>query len=206
MTKITKSTPTISLVSRHGRKYLTAEERRRFLKTARLARRPEVQTFALTLLLSGCRISEALALRAVHVDLEQALLHICNMKRETVSWREVPVPRELIRSLELVHRLRSLQARTATRRQHLWPISRSTASRQINEIMRTAEIRGPQACPQGIRHSFGVAAVNAGVPLTTLAAVLGHSSISTTAIYATAVESEVREQLRRMWQCLRNDD
>ena len=31
--------------------------------------------------------------------------------------------------------------------------------------MRTAGIEGPQACPRGLRHSFGVAAVTAGVPL-----------------------------------------
>ena len=30
--------------------------------------------------------------------------------------------------------------------------------------MRDAGIDGPQACPRGLRHSFGVAAVTAGVP------------------------------------------
>ena len=30
--------------------------------------------------------------------------------------------------------------------------------------MRGADIEDPQACPRGLRHSFGVAAVTAGVP------------------------------------------
>ena len=39
--------------------------------------------------------------------------------------------------------------------------------------MRGAGVEGPQACPRGLRHSFGVAAVTAGVPLPTIATVLG---------------------------------
>ena len=31
--------------------------------------------------------------------------------------------------------------------------------------MRSAGIEGPHACPRGLRHSFDVAAVTAGVPL-----------------------------------------
>ena len=65
--------------------------------------------------------------------------------------------------------------------------------------MRGAGIDGPQACPRGLRHSFGVAAVQAGVPLTTIAAVLGHADVSTTAIYATAIGTEAREFVARVW-------
>ena len=65
--------------------------------------------------------------------------------------------------------------------------------------MRAAGIEGPQACPRGLRHAYGVAAVQAGVPLTTLAAVLGHADLSTTAIYATAVGAEHRQLVSRLW-------
>ena len=60
--------------------------------------------------------------------------------------------------------------------------------------MRSAGIEGPQACPRGLRHSYGVAAVTAGVPLPTVAAVLGHASLTTTAIGA-----EARELVSRIW-------
>ena len=59
-----------TLVDARGRKYLTGEERARFLAAARAHPRPAIQTFALTLAHTGCRISEALALRARDVDLE----------------------------------------------------------------------------------------------------------------------------------------
>ena len=88
-------------------------------------------------------------------------------------------------------------ARGATR--PLWPIIRQTANRQVGALLRTAGIEGPQTCPRGLRHSYGVAAVTAGVPLPTVAAVLGHASLTTTAIYTTAIGAEARELVSRIW-------
>ena len=48
-------------------------------------------------------------------------------------------------------------------------------------------------------HTAGVAAVQAGVPLTTIAAVLGHADVSTTAIYTTVIGAEARELVSRIW-------
>ena len=62
-----------------------------------------------------------------------------------------------------------------------------------------AGLSGPQARPKGLRHAFGIAAVEAGVPLPTIAAVLGHADISTTAIYTTAIGIKARAFLARMW-------
>ena len=47
--------------------------------------------------------------------------------------------------------------------------------------------------------SFGVAAVTAGVPLPTIAAVLEHASITTPTIYTTAIEAEARDLVSRVW-------
>ena len=66
--------------------------------------------------------------------------------------------------------------------------------------MAAAEVTGPQACAKGLRHAYGVAAVEAGVPLPTIAAVLGHAAITTTAIYTTALGAEARELVARMWR------
>ena len=66
-------------------------------------------------------------------------------------------------------------------------------------ILRTAGIEGPQACPRGLRHSSGVAAVTVGVPHPAVAAVLGHASFATTAIYTTATGAEARELGSRVW-------
>ena len=60
--------------------------------------------------------------------------------------------------------------------------------------MRHAGVEGPQACPRGLRYSFGVAAVTVGVPLPIIAAAFGHADLSTTAIGA-----EARDLVSRVW-------
>ena len=188
-----------SLVDHRGRKYLTREERERFLAAVRAHPNPTAQTLARTLALTGCRVSEALSIRACDVDLDAAEIRIATLKRRREHWRAVPVPEDLVHDLELVHRLRRAQASARGRTVPLWDISRQAAHRQVSALMRTAGIEGPQACPRGLRHSFGVAAVQAGVPLTTIAAVLGHADVSTTAIYTTAIGAEARELVARVW-------
>ena len=144
-------------------------------------------------------MSEALGIRACDVDLEANELRIATLKRRKDHWRAVPVPEDLVHALDLVHAVRRHQASPRGAQRPLWAVTRQTAGRQVRAIMRTAGIAGPQATPRGLRHSYGVAAVTAGVPLTTIAAVLGHASITTTAIYATAIGAEARELVSRVW-------
>ena len=144
-------------------------------------------------------MSEALALRACDVDLDAAEIRIATLKRRREHWRAVPVPEDLVHDLELVHRLRRAQASARGGTAPLWAVTRQAAHRQVAGLMGSAGIEGPQACPRGLRHSYGVAAVQAGVPLTTIAAVLGHADVSTTAIYCTAIGAEARELVSRLW-------
>ena len=67
--------------TRAGRKYLTALERERFLAAARAHPKPAVQTLARTLAMTGCRVSEALGIRACDVDLEAGEVRIATLKR-----------------------------------------------------------------------------------------------------------------------------
>ena len=182
---------TFSLVDARGRKYLTA--------AVRTHPKPAVQTLARLLAMTGCRVSEALGIRACDVDLEANEVRIATLKRRKDHWRAVPVPEDLVHALDLVHRLRRAQGSPRGATRPIWPITRQTANRQVGAIMRSVGIEGPQACPRGLRHSFGVAAVTAGVPLPTVAAVLGHASLTTTAIYTTAIGAEARDLVSRVW-------
>ena len=49
--------------------------------------------------------------------------------------------------------------------------------------MADAGVEGSPACPKGLRHGFGIAAITAGVPLPTIAAALDHANLQTTAIH-----------------------
>jgi integrase len=183
-----------------ARKYLTAEERRAFLKAAERAERP-VRTLCLTLAFAGCRVSEALALTADRVDLAAGVLVFRSLKKRRPGvYRAVPVPPAVLEALDLVHGIRELQAKPGRGKgQRLWGMSRMTAWRRVTEVMQAAGLAGAQASPKGLRHGFGVQAVTAGVPLNLVQRWLGHAQLTTTAIYADAVGAEEQSIAARMW-------
>jgi site-specific recombinase XerD len=69
----------------------------------------------------------------------------------------------------------------------------------VKAVMDAAGITGYHAKPKGLRHGFGVAAVQVSIPLHLVQRWLGHAQLSTTAIYAEALGKEEREIASRMW-------
>ena len=180
-----------------NRLYLTAAERAAFLKAAEKAAR-ETRSFCEVLHFTGCRISEALALTVGRVDIEgQALVFETLKKRRRGVFRAVPVPPRAIDTLSLVHSVR--ERREKREQERLWTWSRTTAWRNVKAVMAAAAIDGSQATPKGLRHSYGVAAIDAAVPLNLLSKWMGHSAIETTAIYANALGKEEQNIASRMW-------
>jgi integrase len=175
------------------RKYLTPSQRQQFLEAA--AKAPEeIFTFCGTLAHTGCRISEALALTAVRVDIAAGVLIIESLKKRRKGiFRAVPVPRTFLEKLNAVHSLQGVGD------SQLWPWSRTTAWRRVKEVMEAADIRGLYASPKGVRHGFGIKATAAEVPLNITQKWLGHSRLETTAIYTNAVGPEERKIAERMW-------
>ncbi len=191
----------MDLYDRHGaRKYLTASEWLAFMRAAEAADQA-VGTFCGVLAYSGCRISEALALTADRVDVEDGVVIFESLKkRQRGIYRAIPVPPAFLNKLVSVHDLDQVRRRDDRGREvHLWPWSRATAWRRVSEIMDTAGITGLHATPRGLRHGFGIRCASAGVPLNLAARWLGHSQLSTTAIYTNATGPEERRIAQRMW-------
>jgi len=178
-----------------NRKYLTADERQRFLAAAR-SQNAHVETFCLAMACSGARISEVLSLRAGSIDQSAGIIVIESLKkRRRGIYRQVPVSPQFLERLNEAH---DLDCGDANRL--LWTWSRTTAWKTVKAVM--AEARVPAYCstPKALRHAFGVVGVaEAGVPLNMMQKWLGHARIETTAIYANAVGSEERAIARRMW-------
>jgi site-specific recombinase XerD len=65
--------------------------------------------------------------------------------------------------------------------------------------MENAGVSGPQACPKGLRHAYGVHVTQCGIQLHMLQKWMGHASMETTAIYATALGPEEQEMAKRIW-------
>lgn len=182
------------------RKYLTVEERTRFLAAADRAP-AETRALCLTLAWSGARISEVLELTPNRVDLDGGTLTFRSLKKRAATpvFRTVPVPPRVVEVLDLVFRVRPRQS---TRRgdEPMFAVHRTTAWRQVKAVLDQAGIAGAAATPKGFRHALGVAAVGKGVSLNMVQKWLGHAQISTTSLYAGAVGEEERAIARRLWE------
>jgi integrase/recombinase XerD len=180
------------------RKYLTPAERARFIATAQACSRDELRTFCLTLAYTGCRISEALGVRARAVEPSGCFIALRSLKRRrgAIVIREVPVPADLLDAIEAVHHISK-----APPEHRLWPWSRSRAWQLVKIIMDEAGIApGIHATPKGLRHGFGIHAISSGVPLNLVQRWLGHARMETTALYLQAMGQEERLIAERMWR------
>lgn len=142
MTQRQASPAAASLYSRDGqRKYLTPSERARFLAAA-ANRPPTIETLCLTLVWTGCRISEALDLTRADLDVDDGIVAVrCLKKRRPGIVREVPVPSDYLASLLDVHP-------PGPPHERLWGIARNTAWRYIKDVMQDAGIVGVAASPK----------------------------------------------------------
>lgn len=183
------------------RKYLTAEERERFLVAAGEHHRGEVRTFCIVMAYTGCRISEALELTADRVDFSAKVITFRTLKqRQKVLYRSIPAPDALLDALELVHRVRKTQkAKGGGKDKLLWTWGRTQATKHIWAVMEQAGITGPHATPKGLRHGFGVNAAAKTRNPRLVQKWLGHRNLETTVIYMDAVGDEEREMAARMW-------
>ncbi|CAO3376388.1 hypothetical protein [Azospirillum argentinense] len=181
-------------------KYLTAEERTRFLAAADRAL-AEARALCLTLAWSGARISEVLELTPNRVDLDGGALTFRSLKKRsaTPAFWTVPVPPRVVEVLDLVFRVRQ---RRGTRRgdEPMFAMHRATAWRQVKAVLERAGITGAAARPKSFWHALGGAAVGTGVTLNMVQRWLGHAQLSTTSLYAGAVGEEERATACRLWE------
>ncbi|MEQ6335775.1 tyrosine-type recombinase/integrase [Sphingobium sp. MK2] len=152
------------------RKYANQRERRRLLIAADRCR-PDIRALVLFLVFSGCRISEALALRVEHFDEEANTVTIRTLKRRRLSFRCVPIPPDLCRMVL------ALPTPSGSR---IWRMHRVTAWRHVKALFDEEQVTGPMACCRGLRHGFGIRAAVNSVPPNIIQKWMGHALLSTT--------------------------
>lgn len=182
-----------SLFDAEGRrKYLTKTELTRFAQAAETLP-PKERAFCQALVFTGGRLAEVLALRKQDIDGVQKAVTIRSLKkRDKKHHRSVPIPAEMLSTLDNIFDIR--RGKAADR---LWDVNERTGNRWVMKAMKAAGL--DHHSPRSLRHSFGVSAVMAGVPLTTIKKWLGHADIKTTAIYTNAMGEEERGLAERMW-------
>ena len=180
---------------RGRRKYLTRSERARFVSAASRAGE-EVAAFGQLLAYTGCRISEGLALTPERLDTDTCRVVFRTLKRRRTMFRAVPIPTSLMADL-----VELAAGKPADER--IWRWCRQTAWRHVRRLMAECGVKGAQAMPKGLRHSFGVAMAQENVPPGLAQNWLGHARFETTAtIYQAAVGDEERAFAERLWRSL----
>jgi len=172
----------------HPEDFLSLDEWHRLLAAA-----PTPREAALLWLMAGCglRVSEVASLKVEHLDSPGGYLHVVNGKGGRMEVR--CLPRSVLEALEA-----HLQGRAegyvfeGRDRGHI-------STRQIQRLLdRAAEEAGLQETRPGkvrqrkritphlLRHSFSRWSLDAGIDISYLQHQLGHSSLTTTAIYLQA--------------------
>lgn len=180
------------------RKYVNRSERAALTRS--LCSLPvSEQLFVKVFLWTGARISEVLALTPNSCQVDEAVIAVKTLKRRQAYVREIPVPRVFMRELDRCFQLRRRQRDVRLAGKPLWSFHRVTGWRLIKAAMLRIGIIGIRATPRGLRHSFGVTVLGAGISLDVLQRLLGHSSMNTTAIYTAVSGPEQRAIVSRLW-------
>jgi integrase/recombinase XerD len=163
------------------RKYLNCDERRSLIGKFETFE-PKKCLFGVLLAWTGARVSEVLALTANSFQVDAHIVTIETLKQHTYSVREIPISQELMQRIETFFGLRALQGSPLASKR-LWPFCRQTAWRFIKQACGSLQITGRRATPRGLRHAFGVRAMQRRIPMPLTQRWMGHARLSTTAIY-----------------------
>lgn len=188
-----------NLVNSSGqRKYLTIEERKRFIANTESAI-PTTRTYCRMLAFTGCSLSEALNMKYSDIDFQQKTITIHNFNdNKRLSERNVPLPDSLLNELQIVHQKMGAELEN-TNDDKLWNWARTTGYHRIKSIMNKSNIYGYHATSHGLRHSYGIYCVAKGVPLNYIKKWMGHSSYDTTCIYLSVIEYDEQKHARKIW-------
>lgn len=189
-----------------SRLYLNADERADFLAAAR-KRPPRDRTLCETLLYTGCRPSELVAITPARIDLSANTVTIQSLKkrkdssgRQKIVFRAVPAPEDYLDTLNTAHGIREAQKAPRRANKPIFDLTRMQVWRIVKSVMVEAGIPdAPHRTAKGLRHAYGINAVVNGIPLHMLQKWMGHADLKSTVIYADAIGQEEQDIAARMW-------
>ena len=145
----------------------------------------------LVLRFSGARLGEVLRVNDEEdIDWRNAEIRIVTLKRRKRAFRTVFLPQQVVTELS------RLLAEFPSLRGRLFRVHPRVFRRIFAERALEAGIPRELAHPHILRHSRAVELLRAGVPITLVQQLLGHSSLTVTAIYLQVHQSEAKKILR----------
>jgi len=148
----------------------------------------------LTLRFTGARISEVLNVKYEDIDFRNAEIRLITLKRHNPKkqgqYRIVPVPSSL--TSEIANYI----VEYPHMRDKVFKVDRSNFNKVFKERCLEAGIPRDLAHTHILRHTRAIELLRAGVPVTIVQDLLGHSALTTTAIYLKISGQEAKEILR----------
>ena len=151
----------------------------------------------LVLRYTGARIGEVLLIDdTTDIDFRNAEIKLTTLKRHNKSRKKrnttriVPVP------ANVTSEIATYIAEFPEMRGKVFKIYQSNFRRKFYELARKAGIPKDLGHPHILRHTRAIELLRAGVPVTIVQDILGHSALTTTAIYLRMSGQEAKEILR----------
>ncbi len=147
---------------------------------------------------AGLRVSEVVALRLGDVTLNQRKGHVVVRASKGLKERTVPLPKVAREALRAY-----LDARPSWVDDTLFvsrtgrPLTQRDVQRLVEKATRRARL-ARRVTPHTLRHTYATRALRQGVDLATLARLLGHESLTTTARYLHPDEARVAEMVEAL--------
>jgi len=130
-----------------------------------------------TMLWSGARIDEILALRPIDIHLDINTIDLITLKKKKASMRTIPLHRDLKDAIMSYFIEFHIDVRS---QEKIFSMTRQAVDLFLKRMQKQLGFR---IHAHKFRHTFGVKAIFNHVPLSVLQEWLGHSSIFTTSIY-----------------------
>ena len=157
---------------------------------AHAAKRPNIHDIAKLILLQGMRPEEAMRLRPEDVDLERGTVRIERGKTKAAR-----------RALRLRAETKDILARRVAAGKK-WLFPGKNPDHPISKLNcphnRTLKDSGVSFVLYDLRHTFATRAAEAGVPLATLAAILGHNNLRSVTKYVHPSEADQFRAIDRL--------
>jgi site-specific recombinase XerD len=178
-------------------KSLDRKEIDRLIREVENAKHPRDIAIVQVLRHTGLRVGELAALRLGDITISERKGTVTVRSGKGSKYRVVPLNVDARRAIEAYQKVRPEVADD-----HLFISQRGAgigAQAIENLVKKYARKAGLEAVtPHTLRHTFGKSALDAGVDLVTVAALLGHDSVETTAIYTHPSARDLERAVERI--------
>jgi len=169
-------------------RFLSTEEKNKLLEAAKQDR-PDAHLMAMIFLYTGVRVSELCALRWEDFDLARGWLKVRAEVAKGGKERAIPINDDLMAVVAPLKKAGFIFKASGR------PISRFTVADVFSRLFARAAVK--DANVHVLRHTFASHCVMSGIDLPTLQGYLGHSTITTTMIYAHLSRPHAKESIKK---------